>query len=82
MLQMDEGVAQTPLKDLAQVELVLARIPTKALYKLQVSVTQEVQSRTRTDAVELQGNKEWQGCLGIGSRAGEARNKGGKRMHG
>jgi hypothetical protein len=37
-------MAQTPLKDLAQVELVLAKIPTKALYKLQVSVTQEVQS--------------------------------------
>jgi predicted nucleic acid-binding Zn-ribbon protein len=41
--------------------MVLSRIPTKALYKLQVSVAQEVQSRVRTDAVELQemkGEKE------------------------
>jgi hypothetical protein len=54
MLQMDEMIAQTPLKDLAQVELVLERIPTKALYKLQVSVAQEVQSHARTDATDLQ----------------------------
>jgi hypothetical protein len=51
MLQMDKVIAQTPLKDLAQVELVLARIPTKALYKLQVSVAQEVQSHARIDVV-------------------------------
>jgi hypothetical protein len=38
MLQMDEIVAQTPLKDLAQVELVTIRILTKALYKPQFSV--------------------------------------------
>jgi hypothetical protein len=57
MLQMDEMIAQTPLKDLAQVELVLERIPTKALYKLQVSVMQEVQSCARTDATDLQHTK-------------------------
>ena len=44
MLQSEEAMVQTPLKDLAQVELVLDKIPTKALYNLQVSVTQEVQS--------------------------------------
>jgi hypothetical protein len=33
-------------------------IPTKALYKLQVSVTQEVQSLAWIDAVELQHKKE------------------------
>jgi hypothetical protein len=38
MLCMDEIVGQTPLKDLAQIQLVMGRIPTKALYKLQVSV--------------------------------------------
>jgi hypothetical protein len=41
--------------------MVLTRIPTKALYKLQVSIMQEVQSRVRIDAVELQemkGEKE------------------------
>jgi hypothetical protein len=57
MLEMDEMIAQTPLKYLAQVELVLERIPTKALYKIQVSVVQEVQSRARTDSTYLQHMK-------------------------
>ena len=41
--------------------MVLSKIPTKALYKLQVSVAQEVQSCARTDAIEIQemkGEKE------------------------
>jgi hypothetical protein len=63
MLQMDEAIAQTPLKYLAQVQLVLAKIPTKALYKLQVSVMQEVQSHARTDAVELQETRNGKDSL-------------------
>jgi hypothetical protein len=59
MLQLEEEMAQTPLKDLAQVELVLAKIPMKALYRLQVSVTQEVQSRARADVTELEVTKRW-----------------------
>jgi hypothetical protein len=58
MLHMDEIVGQTPLKYLAQIQLVMGRIPTKALYKLQVSVAQEVQSRARTDTTELQHTKD------------------------
>jgi hypothetical protein len=50
---MDEIATQMPLKELAQVDMVLAKIPTKALYRLQVSVVQEVQSCARTDAIEL-----------------------------
>jgi len=42
MLQINETIAQTLLKDLAQVELILERILTKELYNLQFSVTQEV----------------------------------------
>jgi hypothetical protein len=63
MLQMDEAIAQTPLKDLAQVELVLGRIPTKTLYKLQVNFAQEVQSRTRTDVAKLQETKNVRDAL-------------------
>jgi hypothetical protein len=55
---MDEIMGKTPLKDLAQLQLVLSWIPTKALYKLQVSVTQEVQSRAHTDTTELQQVKD------------------------
>jgi hypothetical protein len=65
MLCMDEIVGQTPLKDLAQIQLVLSRIPSKALHKLQVSVTQEVQSRARTDLAELQQATEKRDALEI-----------------
>jgi hypothetical protein len=58
MLRMDEIVGQTPLKYLAQIQLVMWRIPTNVLYKLQLSVTQEAQSRARKDAVELQNMKD------------------------
>jgi hypothetical protein len=51
---MYEIVGKTPLKELAQIQLVLTWIPTKALYKLQVSFAQKVQSRARTNAMELQ----------------------------
>jgi len=63
MLQIDEAIAQTPLKDLAQVELVMTKIPTKALYKLRVSVAQEVQSCTRTDLAKLHHTKNGKGAL-------------------
>jgi hypothetical protein len=65
MLQVDEAIAQMPLKYLAQVQLVLAKIPTKALYKLQVSVTQEVQSRAREDMTELQVTRDGKDALEI-----------------
>jgi len=38
--------------------IVLARIPTKALYRLQVSVAQEVQSCAITDAIELKEKRD------------------------
>jgi hypothetical protein len=50
-------LAQTPLKEVAQVEVVLVKIPTKELYGLQVDVTQEIQSRARADAIELAVSK-------------------------
>jgi hypothetical protein len=43
--------------------MVLARIPTKALYRLQVSVTQEVQSRARKDTTELQETRDGKEAL-------------------
>jgi hypothetical protein len=53
MLHMEEIVGKPPLKDLAQLQLVLPWIPSKDIHKLQVSVTQEVQSRARIDTAEL-----------------------------
>jgi hypothetical protein len=58
MLRMDDIVGQTPLKYLVQIQLVMGRIPTKVLYKLQVSVVQEVHSRACTDATELSYTKD------------------------
>jgi hypothetical protein len=39
MLFMDEETSHKPLKDVKTLELALPNIPTKALYKLQVSTT-------------------------------------------
>jgi hypothetical protein len=50
---MDKIVGQTPLKDLSQIQLVLTRIPSGALHKLQVSVNHEVQTRACRDLTEL-----------------------------
>jgi hypothetical protein len=58
MMRMDEIVVQTPLKYLAQIQLVMGQIPTKELYKIQVSVAQEVQSCTCKDTTELQQMKD------------------------
>jgi hypothetical protein len=44
MLRMDEIVGQTPLKDLDHIQLVLTWMPSRALYKLQVSVNHDMQS--------------------------------------
>jgi hypothetical protein len=44
MLQIEEEITQNSLKYLEKLKLVLVKKPTKALYKLQVNVTQEVQS--------------------------------------
>jgi RNA-splicing ligase RtcB len=55
---MDDIIGKTPLKDLSQIQLVLPWIPYKALHKLQVSITQEVQSHASINLDELQQAKE------------------------
>jgi hypothetical protein len=54
MIRMDQETAQKPMGDMEQFEVVMAQIPTKALYRLQASVMQEVQSRAHTDATNLE----------------------------
>jgi hypothetical protein len=54
MLFMDEETTQRPLKDIEMLNFALPEIPTKALYKLQVSVMHEIQSRARSNATNLQ----------------------------
>jgi hypothetical protein len=81
MLQMDEMVAQTPLKDLAQVELVLERIPTKSLYKIQVSVASGGAVACMNRCNRLAAYEEWKGSVRIGSQSGQARNQGRKETH-
>jgi hypothetical protein len=54
MLFMDEETTQRPLREIEMMDLALPKIPTKALYKLQVSIMQEIQSRARSDATNLQ----------------------------
>jgi hypothetical protein len=54
MLQVDEDKMQNPLKEIDHLDLELPKIPTKALYELQISFVQEIQSRTRANATSLQ----------------------------
>jgi hypothetical protein len=54
MMFIDEETTQKPLKDIEMLDVALAKIPTKAMYKLQVSVMQEIQSRERADTTNLQ----------------------------
>jgi len=54
MIRMDHETAQKPNGEIEQFELVMAQIPTKALYGLQASIMQEVQSRARADATNLE----------------------------
>jgi hypothetical protein len=42
MMFIDDKTSQNPLKDIETLDLALPKIPTKALYKLQVSVAQEI----------------------------------------
>jgi len=65
MLKMDEGMAQKQVKDIEQIELVLSKISKKVLYQLQVSVMQEVQSRARMDATNIETSKEAREVLEI-----------------
>jgi hypothetical protein len=58
MLEVDENTTQRPVKDVEHLELVPANIPMKALYGLQESVMQEVQSRARAYAKKLALNRE------------------------
>jgi hypothetical protein len=46
------------VKDIEHLELVLAHIPTKAFYGLHPSMMQEVQSRDRADATNLDIGRE------------------------
>ena len=53
MLQVYVDTTQTPLNDAEQLDLVLSKIPTKALYNLHMSVTREIQYKARMDPTKL-----------------------------
>jgi hypothetical protein len=65
MLQVDEETTQKKLKDIDHLDLALPKVPMKALYKLQVSVAQEIQLRARADATNLQLAKKVSDTLKI-----------------
>jgi hypothetical protein len=55
MLQVDEETMQKKLKDIDHLDLALPKVPMKVLYKLQISVMQEIQSR----AVQMRQVYNW-----------------------
>jgi hypothetical protein len=54
MIRMDHETMQKPMGEIEKFEVVMAQIPTKALYGLQASIMQEVQSRARADVTNLE----------------------------
>jgi hypothetical protein len=61
MLRMDKIMGQTSLKYLDHIQLVLMRMPSRALYKLQVSIDHEMQYRAHKTLVEPQhATKKWE----------------------
>jgi hypothetical protein len=80
MLFIDEETTQNPLKDIETLDLAFPKIPTKALYKLQVSVAQEIQSRARSDATNLQIAQEENVILKeVINQEGKEKNMGNKK---
>jgi hypothetical protein len=75
MLRMDEIVGKTPLKDLSQIQLVLTRIPSGALHRLQVSVNHKVESRARRYLIKLKHAKKKQDELKIGYEKAKSETK-------
>ena len=57
-MQLKEETTHKKVMEIDHFHLDFPNIPTKVLYKLQVSVTQEVQSRKGVDAMELQIDKD------------------------
>jgi hypothetical protein len=54
MVFIDEEMTQNLMKDIKILDLARPKIPTKVLYKLHVSVVQEIQSRERSDVTNIQ----------------------------
>jgi hypothetical protein len=54
MIILDQETVQKPMRDVEQLEVVMAQIPTKALYGLQANLMQEVQSRSHTNVTNLE----------------------------
>jgi hypothetical protein len=50
----DQEMEQKPLEEVEQVEMFMEHISTKDLYGIQASVMQEVQSRARANATNLE----------------------------
>jgi hypothetical protein len=54
MIRMDHENEKKPMREFDKFEVFMAQIPTKALYELQASIMQEVQSRARGYAMNLE----------------------------
>jgi hypothetical protein len=65
MLYIDKEMTQKTMNDIYHLDLALAKVPTKDLYKLQVSVAQEIQSREHVNVTKLQVAKDLRDTLKI-----------------
>jgi hypothetical protein len=58
MLIIDEDTTHKLVRDIDQLDMVMERIPTKELYRLQASVMQELQSRAHADYTNFEVGRE------------------------
>jgi hypothetical protein len=58
MLEVDEETMQKKLKYIYHLEFSLPKVPTKLLYKIQINVMQEIQSRARANVTSLKFSNE------------------------
>jgi hypothetical protein len=65
MFHVDEEITHKKLKYIDHLELELPKVPTKELYKIQISATQEIQSRAHTDVTSLHLNNELRKTMGM-----------------
>ena len=65
MMQLEEETTHKKIREIDHFHFDLANIPMKVLYKLQVSVAQEVQSREGANVIELQIDKDINNTLNI-----------------
>jgi predicted dinucleotide-binding enzyme len=67
MIRLDPETMQTPQQEVEELDIIMVQIPIEALYGLQASVMQEVQSRACIDATNPEVDRGVAKMLQVGA---------------